>query len=369
MAGRMLKALLITSNIVSMMTIPDLLGRAGFKVDCVSLTRAKKHRHVVNNFIYVADVAEFLEVASRKARERYDLIIIGEDELLQTVLNSSLSDDLKLLLLPVLETENFRHIYSKIGLSNVLKEYGVNTPEFHVANERDDLKKLADEIGYPVIVKVDSSWGGSGVYECSDGDDIDHLSGVLKDYPLLIQKKIDGILLDLSGFYQDGQLIHFSYSYPEKFSGNKFSPQSVRSYLQLASIEKIVFDELGRLGRALGANGFVNISCIHSDQDRKLYFIEADMRPNAWINFPRYFGDDPAIQISNYFTSGKVLEYPCKIDKRFPERIILPLFLRLNLWEIISNRYGVWRYIPERNTIARYLIFKKVRELVSSVFR
>lgn len=176
-------------------------------------------------------------------------------------------------------------------------------------------------------------------------------------------------MLDLSGFYQGGQLIHFSYSYPERFFGYKFSPQPIRNYLQLASVEKIVFDELGRLGRALGANGFVNISCIRSDQDQKLYFIEADMRPNAWINFPRYFGDDLAIRIANYFTSGKVLEYPCKIDKRFPERTILPLFLRLNLWDIISNRYGVWRYIPERNTIARYLIFKKVRDSISSIFR
>ena len=365
----MLKALLITSNIVSMMTIPDLLGRAGFKVDCVSLTRAKKHRHVVNNFIYVADVAELLEVASRKARERYDLIVIGEDELLQTVLNSSLSDDLKLLLLPVLETEKFCHIYSKIGLSNVLQEYGVNTPEFRVANGRDDLKKLVGEIGYPVIVKIDSSSSGFGVYECSDNNDVDNLSGELKDYPVLIQKKIEGTQLDLSGFYQDGQLIHFSYSCPQRFFGNKFGVESVRNYSQLGSVEEIFFDDLMHLGMALGANGFANICCIRSVQDQKLYFIEADMRPNAWINFPRYFGDDPAIRISNYFTSGQVLKYPCKVNKRFPEKITLPFFFRLNLWEIISNRYGVWKYIPERNTIARYLIFKKVRELVSSILR
>ena len=365
----MLRGLLITNSIISMMTVPDLLVRAGFRVDCLSLTRAKKHRNVVSDFIYTTNIAEFLEAATRKVGERYDLIVIGEDDLLQTVLNSSLSDDLKLELLPILETKNFRHLYSKIGLSNILEESGVNTPEFRVANGRDDLKKLSEEIGYPVIVKIDSSGGGSGVYECSDGDDIDHLSGELKDYPVLIQKKIDGALLDLSGFYQEGHLIHFSYSYPERFFGYKFSPQPVRNYLQLASVEKIVFDELDRLGKALGAHGFANISCIHSDQDQKLYFIEADMRPNAWINFPRYFGDDSAIRIANYFTSGQVLEYPCKIDKRFPEKTILPLFLRLNLWEIILNRYGVWRYIPERSTIARYFIFKKARDLISSIFR
>jgi hypothetical protein len=357
----MLKALLLTQNIISIMTIPDLLSRAGFIVDCISTTKLKKDQESVSKFISVADGDELIETATKILRDNYHLVVIGEDDLLKKILNANLSDDVKLKLLPIIAIKNFRHIYSKIGLSTVLKEHGVSTPEFLIVNEKSELRVSAEVIGYPVFLKIDSSGGGSGVYECSNDRDIDDLSDQLKTYPVLMQRKIQGTLLDLSGFYQNGRLIHFSYSYPKKFVTNKLAPSSVRMYLQLAAVEKTVFDELARLGKALGAHGFTNTTCIHSNQDQKLYFFEADMRPNVWVDFTKYFGDDSAIRIAEYFTSGRVLEYPCRPNNKYPEKILLPHFFRIKLWELIVNRYSAWKYIPKNNPIALYLIFKKTK--------
>lgn len=365
----MLKALLLTQNIISIMTIPDLLNRAGFIVDCISTTKLKKDQKSVRRFISVADGGELIEAATKIISDNYHLVVIGEDDLLKKILNADSPDDVKLKLLPIIATKNFCHIYSKIGLSTALKEHGVSTPEFLIVNEKSELRASAEAIGYPVFIKIDSSGGGSGVYECSNDNDIDDLSDQLKTYPVLMQRKIQGILLDLSGFYQNGGLIHFSYSYPEKFVANKFGPSSVRTYLQLAAVEKTVFDGLARLGKALGAHGFINIGCIHSSQDQKLYFFEADMRPNVWVDFAKYFGDDSAIRIAEYFTSGRVLEYPCQLNNEYPEKILLPYFLRIKLWELIVNRYGVWKYIPKNNPIALYLIFKKAERYIKKRLR
>jgi hypothetical protein len=52
----------------------------------------------------------------------------------------------------------------------------------------------------------------------------------------------------------------------------KFGPASLRKYMQLACLEKKVFDELGLIGDTLGTDGFVNMSAIRADHDKELYF-------------------------------------------------------------------------------------------------
>ena len=215
-------------------------------------------------------------------------------------MNSDLSAEEKIELLPIQTIKNLDHIYSKIGLSRIFQEFGINTPEFCIAKDKFELQQSVESLGYPVLVKVDSSGGGFGVFECSSNGDIEVLLNKLQTYPVLLQKKIQGVELHLSGFYQNSKLIHFSCSRIERVNG-KFGASALRTYVQIAHLKKEIFDELDLLGMALGANGFVNIACIQSDHDQKRYFIEADMRPNAWVDFSKYFGDDPAVQIKNFF--------------------------------------------------------------------
>jgi hypothetical protein len=164
-----------------------------------------------------------------------------------------------------------------------------------------------------------------------------------------MQRKIMGREIDLSAFYQDSELIHFSYSSIEAREYGKFSPSALRTYTQLENVDHSVFEDLRRLGTATGANGFANISCIKSESDGKLYFIEADLRPNVWVNYPKFFGDDPATRISKYFSDGEAIKYPYPIDSKFPDQILLPYFSRIKLWELVFNKYNSWSYIPDLN--------------------
>jgi len=365
-----LQALLVGENVELMIAVPTLLSRAGFAVDVITNSYIFKKHPAIRNFVFVANSDDIASVASEKIKNKYSLIVIGDDNSLQKILNSDLSAEEKIELLPIQTKKNLDHIYSKIGLSRVFQEFGINTPEFCVVKDESELKKSVETLGYPVIVKVDSSGGGFGVFECSSNGDIEVLLNKLQTYPVLVQKKIQGIELDLSGFYQDSKLIHFSCSKIERVNG-KFGASALRTYVQIAHFQKEIFDELCLLGMALGANGFVNVACIQSDHDQKRYYIEADMRPNAWIDFSKYFGDDPAVQINKFFSTSHTLQHPYPINLAYPDKILLPYFSRIKLWELVINRYSVWKYFPNRDhhAIILYLIIRKIKTRVIKVFK
>ncbi|RFC36207.1 MAG: ATP-grasp domain-containing protein [Candidatus Nitrotoga sp. LAW] len=365
-----LQALLVGENVELMIAVPTLLSRAGFVVDVITNSYIFKKHPAIRDFVFVANPDDIARVAFEKNSNDYSLIVIGDDNTLKKILSSDLSVEEKVELLPIQTIKNLDHIYSKIGLSKVLQEFGINTPEFRIAKDKSELKKSVESLGYPVLVKVDSSGGGFGVFECSGNDDIEALLNKFQIYPVLLQKKIQGIELDLSGFYQNGKLIHFSYSRIERASG-KFGASALRTYVQIAHLQKDIFDELDLLGKALGANGFVNIACIQSDNDKKRYFIEADMRPNAWVDFSKHFGDDPAVQINNFFSNGNILQHPYPINSTYPDKILLPYFSRIKLWELAINRYFVWRYIPNKDhlIITSYLIIRKIKTIVIREFK
>ncbi|MFZ1548306.1 MAG: hypothetical protein WAT12_14625 [Candidatus Nitrotoga sp.] len=360
-----LQALLVGENVELMIAVPTLLSRAGFAVDVITNSYFFKNHPAIRNFEFVANSDDIARVASEKSKNNYSLIVIGDDNTLKKILNSDLSAEEQLELLPIQTIKNLDHIYSKIGLSRVFREFGINTPEFCIAKDKSELERSVESLGYPVFVKVDSSGGGFGVFECSSNGDVQILLNKLQTYPVLLQKKIQGINLDLSGFYQDSKLIHFSYSRIERANG-KFGASALRTYVQIAHLQKEIFDELDRLGKALGANGFVNVGCIQSDHDQKIYFIEADMRPTAWVDFSKFFGDDPAVPIKNFFSNGDTLKHPYPINVAYPDKTLLPYFSRIKLWELAINRYGVWRYMPNKDhhAITLYLIVRKIKTIV-----
>lgn len=288
----------------------------------------------------------------------YDLIVIGDDETLLDIANSSLSLDLKQQVLPISSLDGLRHLYSKIGLSKILKKFGIKTPNYQIANSEAEVIALSDGAHYPLLLKIDSSGGGGGVFLCNSKKDLfSHLKSYV--YPLLLQDFIDGDLLDLSAFYQNGQLIYFTYSKFERTTGGKFGPSSVRSYKQLATVPKEIFEELQGLGTALNAHGFVNISAIHSKEDNKNYYFEADMRPNVWVDYGKHIGNDAAIALKNYFYEGTPLKYPQTLNPDFPNSILIPYILRLSFFELIMNKHNCSDFIFDYSHIA-LIIFTKI---------
>ncbi len=301
-----------------------------------------------------------LPAIHQRIDEPYNWVIVTDDETLREILESDLSTEQKLKLLPVQREENLTHIYSKIGLSKLFSAHGVNSPPSLVVHSREEALSAANQLGYPILIKRDASGGGIGVFPCDAASDLKALQPQLFVEPLLVQKKISGFEVDLSALYLEGELIHFNYAKVEK-SFENFGPSILRTYRPLSRIDRGIFAELKQIGRTLGAHGFVNIGCIQSDDGR--FYFEADMRPTVWVESTRYFGEDPALRIKNWFLRKEVLNPSAPSSQ--PEQILIPYFLRLSWFELLTNRYNVWKFIPkdDRPLTVRLLI----RAVVASV--
>lgn len=134
-----LQALLVGENVELMIAVPTLLSRAGFVVDVITNNYIFKKHPAIRNFEFVANSDDIARVASEQSKNNYSLIVIGDDGTLKKILNSDLSVEQKIELLPIQTIKNLDHIYSKIGLSRVFQEFGINTPEFRIANDKSEL--------------------------------------------------------------------------------------------------------------------------------------------------------------------------------------------------------------------------------------
>jgi hypothetical protein len=356
-----LNALLIGSALEILSALPALLSRAGFNVDVITNATLLRKSRFISSFELVLDSKLIPIQAAKRNLDNYDFIIACDDSTLKNILEADIAIKDKLKLLPVNGEKDLKHIYSKIRLSKILLEANINTPDFVVVNSFGEAVNAAQKLGYEVLVKVDSSGGGDGVFECKKQSDFNLIDPKIFDSPLLIQKKINGVELDLSALYRDGKLVHFSYSEIKKVIANKFGPSVLRTYHQLSTIDQQVFTDLSNLGEALGANGFVNIASIKSSDDNKIYFFEADMRPNVWVDFTKFIGDDAAIKIAKWFLNGQTLQYPQPVNNCYPPTKLMPYCLRMSSLEVLFNRYNVWSFIfKEEDKVILELVFHQL---------
>lgn len=337
--------------------VANLLGRAGFDVSVLyqgDTLRPSSYMHSLhiskNDEVFFADIKNVLN-------QKFNLIVLTDDLVIDRILRSPLPDEIKTAVLPVNAKQYWGHLCSKNSLSQYLQKSKVLQPSFTISKTKSDLERMALALGFPLLLKVDFSGGGTGVFECANLEEVRVAKLPPDCFPLLLQKKIPGPVIDLSGFFYQGKLIHFSYSEFLNVERTSFSPSVVRKYSTRQSIDPKIADELNELGAALGLNGFANISCILSSEDGVRYYFEADVRPNVWVNFPYYLEDDPAKALNCFFTTQKII--PTKntsLDGAVTEEII-PYIFRLSFLAILFNKYRVRNYCQEYSIaeVGRYI--------------
>lgn len=323
--------------------IPALLSRAGFEVDLVTTARSLQNCRFVTRLTVAPDAHALVTLVNDRAVGGYDLVVAADDSTLRLIRRSALSPDEKVRLLPVSDARGLEHIGSKIGLSNVLAQHGVATPAYNTAAAAADLPGAAARLGYPVMVKADESGGGKYVFRCAEEADLAALPPDLP-FPVLIQKEAVGRLVDCGGFFRNGNLVAFSFSTVIENSAG-FGPSVVRSYRRRPDRDERLVSQMRQLGRALGADGFVNISAIQSPTDGQLTFFEADMRPNVWVEHAKYFGEDPADPIRAAYAPGQptgAATHPLGPDGL--DEVILPYLPRMTTLDILLNRHRCWSF-------------------------
>lgn len=290
-------ALLYGTNLSLLTPVPALLSRANFSVTVISNDVKLKQHRFVKNFIYADTVFDIAKAAREQLRYRYDFVAACDEECPRAILHASFALQEKIQLLPVMHERNFSHLYSKIGLSLLLKEHHFCTPPFIVAKNSADVMRAALFLKFPVMLKADFSGGGVGVFDCRNLKEL--IIAKRLPFPLLVQKKIEGELISGGALFLNTSLIFFESGECILADPHPTGPTVIKRYHPSIDADPLLLQRLMQLGKILGANGFVNFTTIRADQE--YYFIEADMRPNKWIECGKHYSEDPAKKISRYF--------------------------------------------------------------------
>jgi predicted ATP-grasp superfamily ATP-dependent carboligase len=268
------------------------------KADCTVTVFCSKNSWLITNSYYdnwiesksdINDYAEQLINLVEKDGQKYDWVILGDEKLLKLMNEKVESEELFKKILPLTKIENREILASKVGLSNICKKYSIVSPKFIVCTDDIDIEATSKELKYPVLLKLDFSWGGGGIIFCEDCHTFkSNLSKIDRKSNVIIQEFINGIDIGVEALFNKGELITYNASEVLQYFENQFSFTTKRNYFKSSEIES----ELIKIGRHIGINGFASIQCIYKPEEQLYYLIEVDIRPNFWIPYGRFTGSD-----------------------------------------------------------------------------
>ena len=282
----------------------------------------------------------------------YDWILPGDDIIIR-LLNKHISDEqLFYKLLPITKIENREILGSKAGLSNLCNKYGLNTPKYIVYDEQFDILSIDKLLNFPVMIKVDESEGGHGIFLCDDKNSfLNKFETVTNKKHLVFQEFIKGRDVNIEALFKTGELLIYNHSYTLKTLFGIYGATTQRICYQNTDVEK----DLIKLGRDFGLNGFANILFRYSEKAKRNYLVEVDVRPNSWHFYGKFCGNDFSVGVRNILNNNLLLTRPA--DKYKNKQIKITLFKKdvtrcivdkdyKGLFHWVINYECRWRYIP-----------------------
>ncbi len=337
--------------------IPFLFTNAGCIVDIYSPQSSWLLKNNQWNQWFPADSTDSLTytqgLVALLANTHYDWVVCTSDSSIR-VINDTLTDEkIAAKILPLSTLENRNILGSKAALSILSTQSGLTTPLFAIYSPNNDLVKIAKEISFPLLLKVDRSGGGKGVFFCADTSELMRTFTSLPEEhqeKLVLQKYIAGDNIAVEALYRNGTLIAYAHSKVIHNVHGEFSISAVRHYSSNPAIEKT----LHRLGREFGINGFCSITFMRDTQTGTHYLVEADMRPHTWFILARFGGVDFSAAIQEYLAGATTLTQAPAIHSK---NIEVRHFLRDVHRSLESrdfrtfahwcfNYQGRWRFIP-----------------------
>jgi carbamoyl-phosphate synthase large subunit len=157
----------------------------------------------------------------------------------------------------------------------------IRCPEWGIASTTAEARRVADRIGYPVLVRPSYVLGGRAMRVCYSAGDIGHI-----DRPVLIDRFVEGALeLDVDAVsdglqtYIGAVMQHVEEAGVHSGDSACVLPAPSLSAPQEAEIRAIV----ERLARGLGVVGLLNVQLAVADG--KVYVLEANPRASRTIPF------------------------------------------------------------------------------------
>lgn len=299
-------------------------------------------------------VEQVIQIVNDETKN-YDRVFLLDDLIIKIINENIESEELVKRILPLTKIENREMLSSKAGFSNVCERNGILSPKFMVYSEELDLDTIDRQMNYPLLLKMDLSWSGAGIYFCDDKKAlVEGFEKVSVKEKLVIQEYISGEEIGVEALFHQGQLIVYNAAKILDFFENSFSYTTRRVYFRNQEIETL----LRTLAESLGLNGFASISYIYEPIKNKYFLIEVDVRLNNWMSLSRFTGHDFSEGIRKIIKAGdKPIEIEPENQKDLKKEVEIALFYRdlrrcwkkkdiSGLLRWIFNYKGYWRFIP-----------------------
>ncbi len=303
------RVLLVASTWTNLPEMPYVIRQAGFAVDILCRkTNISRHSGFLDRWIDAGETWQdlFEKLIELDRSGAYAHILLGEDAILWRIYTQPIPELDHLS--PVREA-NARPMLAKIGFSQLCKGLGLRTPEFVILNSIEEADTVAEQLGFPLVTKINYSAAGEGVQVFQDREAyFAYLSTYRFGQPLLVQKFIDGELISVEALFRDGQLLQYVCSIDADAT---LGPSTKRRYVP--RLQEVV-EFLEPLAKFARLNCFTNITFVREFSSGQLFLIEVDPRPNKWAPYGHWFGADFSDAFRLFMGDGPI-EHPPYLDR------------------------------------------------------
>jgi hypothetical protein len=287
-------------------------------------------------------------------KENYDWVIPMCDLLINSI-NAYLDDEeLFKKIMPISKIEHRYMLSSKNGFSRFCLENGIATPPFFTYNKREDAEQIRTKLAFPVVNKLELSWGGTDMFISSTYEEFyTNLNKIPEHQNVLIQEYISGEELRIDALYFNGILVSYLSANALDYTKSRFTYNTRRKYYE----NKSILPQLIELGTKLGINGFANLTYLQEPLSKIYYLIEADLRPNSWIVYSRFIAKNNFFEGVKRIVSGEYINGFQEMGMKKPN-VEIGLFykdIRRAIWK--KDRKGLFRWALNLNGYWRFLPF------------
>lgn len=194
--------------------------------------------------------------------------------------------------------------------SELLKANDIPYPRFGVITNADEAHELADELGFPILVRPSYVLGGQGMKIVINQDELEHhVVNLFKSIPgnrVLLDHYLDGAIeaeadaiCDGENVYIIGIMEHIEPCGVHSGDSNATLPPFNLGDLVMQQIE----DHTVKIAKALKTVGLINIQ--YAVKDDKVYIIEANPRASRTVPFIAKAYGEPYVNYATKVMLGK----------------------------------------------------------------
>ncbi len=226
-----------------------------------------------------------------------------------------LTESLMKMGVPILGTsaENVDAAEDRELFDEILEKCGIPRPAGGTVFTAEEAKKVANELGYPVLVRPSYVLGGQGMQIAINDHDIEEFIGIInriaQDHPILVDKYLQGKEIEVDAVC-DGEdiLIPGIMEHIERagiHSGDSISVYPARSISE--KTKRTIEEYTKKLARSLHVIGLINIQFIVCGEE--VYVIEVNPRSSRTVPYISKVTGIPVVSLAaKVIIGGKIRE-------------------------------------------------------------